>query len=351
MSRKIKDNQSMQEADFAIPKKVRVPVGDPLGTGVRKRRPKTQCKKLFAFYPWVGGKHYVKNWLKDKVPSNYGTYFEPFLGAGSMWLELRPSRCVVNDINPYLPLMFWCLKFHHDRFVQEIDFIADTYDPLKRRGFDQVFALFNSERIVIPTDYTIPPEDVPRMVRRAAQFLYLLKRSHNGNVTLHADGTIKCAYWIVRQRILLCNKALFRAIHDYLVTAQIRFTHGEYEKVIDLCQPNDFVYLDPPYTEKKMKNELYPYHSSVFDHAKFFEQIKNLSRRGVYVAMTNTFHPSIMETFDHKNYNIVHMKNVRGWSKSHVGILYRSDVFVTNYSFASLMEKSRSKYPSSAFEP
>lgn len=55
------------------------------------------------------------------------------------------------------------------------------------------------------------------------------------------------------------------------------------------------------------------------------------------MAMTNTFHPSITDAFknDGNNgnnmYHIVHLRNVRGWAHSHNGVLYRSDVLITNY--------------------
>ena len=323
--------RNVSEADFAMEKKSRV-----VNPNARKRRPKTKCGKLFAFYPWVGGKHYVKNWLKDKVPAKFGTYYEPFLGAGSMWLELKPEKCVINDINPYLPLMFYCVKYHLDRFVNEISEISNTYDRLGKTGFDNVLALFNRTKIVIPHDYVFPTREVPSMVKQAARFLYLLKRCHNANVTLSADGTIKCAYWSARQRIVLCNRALFKAIHDYLVAADITFLHGDYLKAIKSCRKGDFVYFDPPYFENKMKSELYPYHYELLDHTKFLRQVKKLSTKGVHVAMTNKFHPFIVDTFKNDDpgetkFHVVHMRNVRGWAHSHNGILYRSDVFVTNY--------------------
>src|SRR6478735_1715356 len=122
-----------EEIDFSL---FRKPENKNL-RDTRHRKPKTQCKKLHAFYPWVGGKFFIKGWLSTQTPSEYKTYFEPFLGAESLFLELKPQKAVINDLNPYLPLMFYCVKSHLRMFTAQLDLLVTALDRLGGPGFEQ----------------------------------------------------------------------------------------------------------------------------------------------------------------------------------------------------------------------
>jgi len=318
-----------EEIDFSL---FRKPENKNL-RDTRHRKPKTQCKKLHAFYPWVGGKFFIKGWLSTQTPSEYKTYFEPFLGAGSLFLELKPQKAVINDLNPYLPLMFYCVKSHLRMFTAQLDLLVTSLDRLGGPGFEQGLKRFNTNakeaRNKIPSNFSIARENVEELVSRAALFFYLLKRCHNGNISLLADGTIKCSYWKARQHMKLYNPALLQAIHNYMDNADIRIFHGDFSKILKLCKKGDFVYMDPPYYGSQMKSTLWAYDSKPMDHELLIAQAHRLTESGVHFAMTNNYVQDVVDQF--QDYNIIHMRNVRGWSQCEKGPLKRSDMLVTNY--------------------
>ena len=51
---------------------------------------------------WVGGKRQLLKDIKKHIPSQYSTYYEPFLGGGAVLFALQPNRAVVNDISEEL---------------------------------------------------------------------------------------------------------------------------------------------------------------------------------------------------------------------------------------------------------
>ena len=55
-----------------------------------------------SFMKWCGGKQRLVSQLLSHVPETYGTYFEPFIGAGSLYLALKPSKAYIGDLNEEL---------------------------------------------------------------------------------------------------------------------------------------------------------------------------------------------------------------------------------------------------------
>lgn len=40
--------------------------------------------------------------LKQYVPYEFNTYYEPFIGGGALFFELSPKKAVINDYNKEL---------------------------------------------------------------------------------------------------------------------------------------------------------------------------------------------------------------------------------------------------------
>ena len=49
---------------------------------------------------WGGKKQLIEK-IRDRIPSEYNTYYEPFVGGGAVLFELRPKKAVINDVRWY----------------------------------------------------------------------------------------------------------------------------------------------------------------------------------------------------------------------------------------------------------
>ena len=49
------------------------------------------------FFKWSGGKTKEIPTLEKFFPREFETYYEPFLGGGSVWLHLNPKKSIVSD--------------------------------------------------------------------------------------------------------------------------------------------------------------------------------------------------------------------------------------------------------------
>lgn len=81
------------------------------------------------FVKWAGGKRQLLPKLIAKMPTQYGRYFEPFVGGGALLLALNPKQAVINDINEQLINVYCQLKQNPDEVIQKIqEMDAQTCD-------------------------------------------------------------------------------------------------------------------------------------------------------------------------------------------------------------------------------
>ncbi len=55
------------------------------------------CIKTFMRY--LGNKSKLLKQIIPHVPIEFNTYYEPFIGSGSLFLCIQPNKAVINDIN------------------------------------------------------------------------------------------------------------------------------------------------------------------------------------------------------------------------------------------------------------
>ena len=69
------------------------------------------------FVKWAGGKRQILGLLKQHIPTNFDTYYEPFIGGGALFFELAPKKAIINDSNKELMNVYEVLK-DHDKYTK-----------------------------------------------------------------------------------------------------------------------------------------------------------------------------------------------------------------------------------------
>jgi DNA adenine methylase len=68
-------------------------------------RRRTQFKRndlVQPFLKWAGGKRQLLPEIRKYLPKKYNLYFEPFIGAGAVFLDIQPREAIINDLNEEL---------------------------------------------------------------------------------------------------------------------------------------------------------------------------------------------------------------------------------------------------------
>ncbi len=219
--------------------------------------------------------------LSTLVPplAENGRYFEPFLGAGSLFFALQPKRAVIGDRNDEL---ISCIRRVQDRpdlvwrYLREYRALRGEKSYLRER------ALFNR---------------LPDSNRRAALFVYLNKSCFNGIWRVNKHGMFNVPYGH-KDGIAFPGLTELRAASHAPRQAEIRV--GDFAETVADAKQGDFVYLDPPYPPLNGTAFFCHYTRERFgraDHERVAEVFQSLGSRGCRVLLSYADVPLVQRLY------------------------------------------------------
>ena len=234
------------------------------------------------FLRWAGGKRKLVASLVEYVPNDFRKrhYHEPFLGAGSLFLSLQPSRATLSDANPHL---IQCYR-------QVSSETAEVSYHLSR------FAASNSEQFYyrIRDEYN-NSEDSPQ---QAARFIYLNKTCFNGIFRVNTKGQFNVPYGHKEPPSIPSFETLNAASR---LLRHARISNSSFEKSLAKVRGDHFVYLDPPYPPLNGTTAYFTHYTKdrfgENDQILLSEHVKHMSSIGAKVLMTNADLPIIRKLY------------------------------------------------------
>ena len=243
------------------------------------------------FLRWAGGKRKLTELLTDSIPRNFdfqkGRYFEPFLGGGAFMFALGnkgsenyiPGKNIfINDSNPDLIASYRVIKTDIYKLIEK----------LNRYSKDTSKSAFERMRKLEPKDD----------VSRAARFIYLNKTCFNGLWRVNSKGEFNVPWGKLK------SPAIFN--EENLLACSIRLkgshiTNKDFASAVEKCSSGDLVYFDPPYLPLSASSSFSKYAKDDFtyhDHAKLADTIGELTKKGVFVILSNSDTQLGRELFD-----------------------------------------------------
>lgn len=193
------------------------------------------------FVKWVGGKSQLLEQLGRRAPKTFGRYFEPFVGGGALYFELKPTKAVLTDVNEELINAYLAIRDDVEgviaallgyRYDEEMYYRVRAIDPAK----------------LAPT-------------ARAARTIYLNRTGFNGLYRVNKSGAFNVPFGRYSDP-LICDAPNLRACAEQLAQAEIAVR--PFDAVLDHARPGDFVYFDPPYFPLSETSEFTTYTASGF---------------------------------------------------------------------------------------
>lgn len=261
------------------------------------------------FLKWVGGKRQVLKKIRSLYPASIGRYYEPFVGGGAVFFDLRPSEATLSDTNREL---VDCYTVVRDRVEELIEALAaHVYEK------DHYYAVRDLD------PYDLDP------VARAARMIYLNKTGFNGLYRVNSKGKFNVPFGRY-DNPSFCDERTLRACSECLAGQEIR--RGSFEMVLGAARPGDFVYLDPPYIPLSKTANFTAYQRRGFgmdNQEKLAQVFDELASRGVSAMLSNSDVPWIHERYEDHNIRVikaVRQVNSDGSRRGPVG-----EVVVTSY--------------------
>lgn len=241
------------------------------------------------FLKWAGGKQWLAQALAKELGNLRGSYYEPFVGGGSVFFALAPTSAVLSDVNDELMRTY--------RIVQELP--------------KQLIARLRRFRFTSDDYYRIRASRPRTPIGEAARFIYLNRTCWNGLFRVNRNGEFnvppgKFKYdpdFVGASRILSAHRALREA---FLRT-------GDFEVIAENAVKGDLVYLDPPYSVMHSSNGFLRYNEGIFsweDQKRLAGFARRLSKRGVRVVVSNAAHSSIKELYRGFDCRLIHRRSL-----------------------------------------
>ncbi|KPK78012.1 MAG: DNA methyltransferase [Phycisphaerae bacterium SM23_30] len=212
---------------------------------------------------WIGNKHRFAQEIVSYFPSDFNTYYEPFLGSGAVLATLAWEKSVGSDI--FLPLIdIW------QTLAKAPDMIKKWYlqrwkaycTENRKEGYEKIKASYNKNP-------------------NGADLLFLCRSCYGGVVRFRKmDGYMSTPCGIHEP---ISPEAFSKRVDEWYVRVKrAEFVHLDYQQAMGRAQPGDLIYCDPPYKD----TQPILYGAQSFSIKRLFEVVAECKKKGIYVALS-----------------------------------------------------------------
>ncbi len=220
---------------------------------------------------WAGGKKRVVGEILKVLPiKGKKRLVEPFVGGGSVFLNIDFDEYLLIDMNKDLISLFNFIKNKSAQFITDaqVYFTGDYNDPEK---YYELRKQFNESS----DPYT-----------RSLLFLYLNRHGYNGLCRYNKSGGY--------------NVPFGRYKHPYFPKAELEyfskkaqratFLQGDFETAFTQIKSDDVIYCDPPYSPINRTANFTAYAGNSFtdkDQSRLVDCAVKAKKRGVATIISN----------------------------------------------------------------
>ncbi|ACQ94208.1 DNA adenine methylase [Tolumonas auensis DSM 9187] len=183
-------------------------------------------KKQRAFLKWAGGKYSLIESITQYLPTGK-VLVEPFVGAGSVFLNTDYDAYLLADINPDLIALYNLLKSEPDTFIR----IANSLFCEQNNQRERYFQLRDEFNQTTDTEW------------RSALFLYLNRHGYNGLCRYNRKGGFNVPFGRYKKPYFPEKELWFFAEKAQKAT----FVCQSFMETFAMLEQDHVVYCDPPY--------------------------------------------------------------------------------------------------------
>ena len=282
-------------------------------------RNKNSGTKPGPFLKWVGGKTQLLSQFQPLFPTNFRRYYEPFVGSGAVFFHLQPEDAVLSDLNPHVIAVYQHLQGNIDALVARLYDIQTTYHALSKEQQEQAYYQARARYNALPSE----------SLEKAALLIFLNKTGYNGLYRESKLGGYNVPFGRYENPALF-DEANLRAVSQAL--QHVVLLNTDFSSVVETAQEGDLVYFDPPYVPLTKTSSFTSYTKGEFSleqQIKLAEVVRQLTRKGVFVMLSNSNAEAIRELYKDLSINEVQASRAVNSKASLRGKI--TEVVVTNY--------------------
>ncbi len=262
-------------------------------------------ERLAPFVKWAGGKGQLLQTFEKYFPASFGTYFEPFLGGGAVFLRLAAknmiTKAVISDLNKDLTNCYVAIRDNLDELLEQL---RELQSRSRNRDFFYRVARKRFNEIELKSG-------LEGNFEKAALLFYLNKTCYNGLYCVNRNGEFNVPWGRYKKPTIYDEKNL-QSIRLILRQADIQIHCGDFVKSIQTAGAKDFVYFDPPYQPVSSTANFTSYTAQSFgwhDQERLAEVYRELDARGCLLMLSNS--PKVERLYSKYRFRIERVKATR----------------------------------------
>jgi DNA adenine methylase len=243
------------------------------------------------FLKWVGGKTEILEDLFISFPENINNYYEPFIGGGSVLIELlnkinkneiKVNNFFISDYNENLINLYNTIKNNPNELLEILQNIKDIYLKLDDKTFPKrtkfVFNKMKFDKLknikglskyidinnINETELSkvefyyykryIYNLDNINIIEKSALFIFLNKTCFRGLHRVDKNGLFNVPYGNYK-KLSMFDKNNILELSNNFNKYNINFIHKSFDYLFDKEFTNkDYIYFDPPYYPEDEKS-------------------------------------------------------------------------------------------------
>jgi DNA adenine methylase len=248
---------------------------------------------------WVGGKTQIMDELMGRFPLKINNYHEPFLGGGSVLIALLEAvqqgkikldgQVRASDLNQSLINFYVKVQTNLDEFLTEITKLKTSYLACNAEEKEAYYYKIRQQ---------YRAEDKTTL-SAAAMFLFLNKTCFRGLYRVGPNG-FNVPYGHYKSPSIFTEEHL-RHVSELI--QNVIFTTRPFLESLQTIQPDDFVYLDPPYAPEN-STSFVGYTAKGFPvemHRALFDRCNNLE---CAFLLSNSYVPLVKDAFPSDQFKV-----------------------------------------------
>lgn len=226
-----------------------------------------------AFLKWAGGKYRLCDVISKMLP-NERRLIEPFVGAGSVFLNTDYDEYILNDINQDLINLYKIIQVKPDSFIEDA---RKFFDPEHNQAdaYYQLRSDFNASK----DSYF-----------RSLVFLYMNRHGYNGLCRYNKKGGYNVPFGKYKRPYFPELELNYFAEKSQKAT----FVCEGYRQTFERAESGDVLYCDPPYVPLSKTASFTSYSGNGFgldeqaDLANAAEEVSENGRVSVVISNHDT---------------------------------------------------------------